>query len=438
MTGSRYKYGLLTAVSMVVGGVIGSGVFFKAERINLITDGSVFAAVSAWGIGAAVMLMCLLAFALIAGKNGAEGICAISKNTLGEKYSYYAGWFMATVYYPSLVSVLAFLSARYTLIATGAEEKTFLCMLLSLFYLIITFMQNAFFPRLSGKVQIIATVLKLIPLALMIVLGISKGLQTELLFENISHRSSIPLGKSLFPATTATLFAYEGWIGATSVGRELKNSRKNLPLALITGGIVISVVYILYYLGVMGAVESAVLTNYGAEGIKVAFENILGKWGRLLTAFVAISCLGALNALVMGCGRAMYELSLSGRGPFPKLFSRKMDFGGMPLASFFAGLVISVIWIFYLFEIPFLRVIRFDSTELPVVSIYALYIPIFFKFALRERNIRSTVLCTGGICASAFAILCGVLAHAGEIISYSMVLFGVMLAGSLFYRKNGL
>ena len=417
----NYKYGLLTAVSMVVGSVIGSGVFFKAENINIITGGSVFAAVSAWSIGAIVMILCLFSFVLITRKEKAEGIYSIAKAALGERYAYYVGLFMAIVYYPSLVSVLSYLSARYTLVAIGAGNKYFFCLPLSLAYLIVAFLQNALYPKLSGRVQIIATFLKLIPLVLMIVLGISKGLETKLLLENISHKSNIAPRESLFPALTATLFAYEGWISAISVGKNLKNSRRNLPLALLIGGFIISAVYILYYLGVMGAVSSTTLANYGTEGIKIAFSNILGKWGSLLTAFVSISCVGALNALVMGCQSLTNEF-----------FSKK------PRSSFLAGLTTSLLWLFYLLgeEGGGLGRFQFDSTELPVVTIYALYIPIFFSFAKKEKNKKSIILYAGGICACLFVLFCGVLAHAEELISYAMVLFGIMLFGTLFHKKR--
>lgn len=422
MTDSQQKYGLVTAISMVVGSVIGSGVFFKAEDINLITGGHFFIAISAWSIGAAVMILCLLSFALIARKGSTEGIFAMSKTALGCKYAHYVGWFAAVVYYPSVVSVLAFLSARYTLITLGAAVTPFSSLILSLFYLTSSFLLSALSPKLSGRVQIIATFLKLIPLVLMIVLGISKGASTGILFENIAGRNSISSKNTLFSATTATLFAYEGWISTISVGKDLKNGRRNLPIALLIGGVIISAVYILYYLGIMGAVSSETLVNYGADGIRIAFANILGRWGSLLTAFVAISCLGALNALVMGFGRLANEF-----------------FSKTPRRSFWICLITSSAWLFYLLgeQGNVLGKFQFDSTELPVVTIYALYIPIFFKFAKKEKSIKAIILYTGGICASAFALFCGALAHMHELLSYAMVLTGIMLFGSLFRKKTG-
>ncbi|MBQ3023537.1 MAG: APC family permease [Clostridia bacterium] len=418
MAESRQKYGLITAISMVVGAVIGSGVFFKTENINLITGGSVLFSVIAWGIGALVMIMCLLAFASITGKKGAEGgLYSMAKVLSGEKYAYTVGFFMAVVYYPSLISVLSYLSAKYTLLTVGGEENVFLCVSLSCAFLVASFLQNALSPRFSGKVQVVTTALKLVPLIFMIALGIPKGM----LHENITAGGSVPFKTAFFPSVTATLFAYEGWISATSIGKNLKNSRRNLPLALLIGGTLISAVYVLYYLGIMGAVKSETLINYGKDGINIAFSNILGRWGNLLTAFVAISCYGALNALVMGCGHATEEI-----------FEKK------PTHAYSIGFIISLLWLVYLIghQENVLARFRFDSTELPVVTIYALYIPIFLGFAKSEKNLKTTILCAGGICASLFAVLCGILAHTEEIVNYVTMLSSIMIFGSLFYKSK--
>ncbi len=419
MTNSHRKYGLVTAVSMVVGSVIGSGVFFKTESINRITDGSVRISVIAWGLGAIVMLLCLLTFAEITGTYGDDGgIYAITKNVTGKRYSHFAGFFMATVYYPSLVSVLSYITAKYALLTFGREEK-FFCVILSFLFLATAFLQNAFSPRISGRVQVVTTFLKLVPLIFMIVLGIPKGE----LPANVETESTVPFKTAFFPSVTATLFAYEGWISATSVGKNLKNSKKNLPLALVVGGIIISAVYILYYFGIMGAVSSKTLINYGTEGIKIAFSNILGKWGSLLTAFVAISCYGALNALVMGSGYSAGEI-----------FEKKTK------SAYFTGFLISLLWLVYLIAHQdgddFAGRFRFDSTELPVVTIYALYIPVFFNFAKKKKNLKTAILCVGGICASLFATVCGILAHIGEIINYGMILFSIILFCDVFCKKR--
>ena len=94
----------------------------------------------------------------------------------------------------------------------------------------------------------------------------------------------------LLAAVCATSFAYEGWIIATSINAELKDAKRNLPKALIIGGIIIIVTYISYYVGVAGGATVDVLMNDGAT---TAFTNIFGGvLGNILNLFIAISCIG--------------------------------------------------------------------------------------------------------------------------------------------------
>lgn len=442
------KYGLFMAVAMVIGSVIGSGVFFKAELICRVTGGEGVLGAIAWIIGGASMLLCLLSFSCMVRKYGSEnGLVGIAERSVGKRYSYYVGWFMATIYYPTLTSVLAWLSARYTLMFFGTEDfGGGLCMLLSCLYLVLSFAQNSLFPTFSGRFQVATTVLKLVPLVLMITFGILKGNSSGILYQNFSMQPSSEVSfKPLFPAITASLFAYEGWIAAASIGSELKNSRRNLPIALILGGTVVMAVYVLYYTGILGAVSSETLLNYGPDGIRMAFGAVLGNSAsQFLTLFVAISCLGALNGMMIGCGRAMYVLAVGERGPACKIFSQLSPYCGMPIASFVSGLVFSVVWLFFLFgaqisETPLFSSFSFDSSEMPVVTIYAMYIPMFFVFIIKSRkdeNIISLLVTAAGICACLFIMTCAIIAHGRDALDYFLAFTAIMLVGAIFQKNK--
>ncbi len=440
------KYNLSTAVAMVIGSVIGSGVFFKAETVARITHGNGRTGLMAWSVGGLSMMICLLSFSIIVSETKkCGGLQEIGEITAGEGYSYYLGWFMATIYYPALTSVLSWLSARYTLLAMGMEDSGGgLCMLLAGLFLIISFAQNSLFPNLSGNVQKITTVIKLIPLILMIILGIRKGLLSgNLQINMIPVYQSGTRENTFFASVSAVMFAYEGWIAALSIGRELKNSRRNLPIALVLGGVSVLLVYIFYYLGIMGAVSSSILLNYGSGGIKIAFSNILGKASGLLLAFVAISCIGALNGMMFSLGRAVYSIAKNGQGPSPKLFSEINTVSGMPVASFSLGLVFSVMWLFFLFgtqisEDSLFGNFGFDISEIPVVTVYGMYIPLFFLFLKKwgrkiSRLKRITV--SMGIVACVFTAICAIYAHTADMSDYILVFVAIMLAGSLFRKK---
>ena len=167
----KKKYGLLTAICMVVGIVVGSGVFFKAEAILNHTGGNLKLGILAWVIGGFIMIVCAYAFSVMATKyEKVNGVVDYAEAAVGEKYAFSVGWFMTTIYYPTLTMALAWLSARYTLVVifgSDADISGGLCLALSAFYLIGSYALNTLSPILAGKFQVSATFIKLVPLLLM-------------------------------------------------------------------------------------------------------------------------------------------------------------------------------------------------------------------------------------------------------------------------------
>ena len=94
---------------------------------------------------------------------------------------------------------------------------------------------------------------------LMAVVGTVVGLTSGMTMSNFSKvvDTSVSSGGGLFASVVAVAFAYEGWILATSINAELKDSKKNLPKALILGSLIVVFVYIFYYIGLAGAVTTS-------------------------------------------------------------------------------------------------------------------------------------------------------------------------------------
>ena len=156
----KKKYGLFTAISMVVGIVIGSGVFFKAEKILGVTGGNLPLGILAWIIGGVIMMICSYVFAVMATKfEYVNGVVDYSEVTVGKKYGYMMGWFFATIYYPTLTSVLAWVSARYTAVLFGWSIVGPECMVISAVYLVGSYAMTALSPKLAGKFQVTTTVI---------------------------------------------------------------------------------------------------------------------------------------------------------------------------------------------------------------------------------------------------------------------------------------
>lgn len=430
--GLKKQYGLLMAICMVVGTVVGSGVFFKAQAILQKTNGDMPMGILAWVIGGAVMIFCVLAFCVMAQRyEKVNGLVDYAEATIGSKYAYMMGWFATTIYTPAMTSVLAWLTARYFLTflvsvnpdiqlngdpVTGTE--TFL---LAGFILIFVFAVNTLSSKLAGKLQISATFIKLIPLLLMAVVGTIYGCThnfagepTTILATNFATGTGD--FTPLFGAVVATAFAYEGWILATSINSEIKDSKKNLPIALVLGGIIIIAIYLFYYIGVAGGAPVQTLIDEGtAPAFVTVFGNVLGN---ILNLFVAVSCLGTLNGLLIGCIRGMYSISVRGYGPKVNLMKQIDPASGMPSNSCIVGLVIVSAWLVYFYganlTTPWFGKFSFDSSELPIITIYALYIPMFIMFMKKEKGlspVKRFVLPTLGLIGSAFMVFAALFSH---------------------------
>ncbi len=412
MTKKKEKHGLLLAVCMIIGTVIGSGVFFKSERVLQLSGGNALTGVLAWLFGGMIMIVCARCFALIGGEKNVTSVVDYADSLVGKDYGYFTGWFLAFFYNPANTAVLSFVSARYMCVVFGIDSASLISDFLALVLLSVFSLANFLTPRLSEKFQIAATFVKIFPLVLMAVVGTIKGASNGILLENFSLTGTQSVtGESLFTCLTATAFAYEGWIMATGIGSRLKNPEKTLPRALVLGTAVVIVIYIAYFTGLMGSVSKNQLLGSGEEGIALAFTTVFSSGaGSLLFIFVLISCLGALNGITLGSSRSMYVLAQRDGCPLKKPFTLK-DGTLSQLRPALLSFVLAAMWLVY-----FCMSMRatekfahlfFDSSELPIVTIYALYVPIFISMLKKGKSLpffKGKLLPVLAILASGFMV----------------------------------
>ncbi|MBR2377362.1 MAG: amino acid permease [Clostridia bacterium] len=455
------KYGLFTAICMVVGIVIGSGIFFKGQNILIATKGNLLLSVLSWAIGGVVMIICSAQFAVMATKyEKVNGVVDYAEVTCGKGYAYYIGWFVTTIYYPAMTSVLAWVSARYFGVLFGWSLVSAEVMALSGFFLIMAYVINALSPKIAGYFQVSTTVIKLIPLLLMAIVGVIVGLfngnlANSFVGDAISQAAG---GNELFAGVCATAFAYEGWIIATSINSEIKDAKKNLPIALILGALIVVIIYVLYNVAICGGASVVELQNLGATQ---AFFNIFGKvGGTILNILIVVSCLGTLNGLMLGTTRGLYSIAIRGEGPNPKMFSQIDETTNMPTNSSIFGLLVCGIWLLYFYGAnltsTWFGLFSFDSSELPIITIYAMYIPMIIMWIVKERELsvfKRFVLPIASIIACAFLVFVAVMTHginpylaakeAGTfsfpVLFYLIIFAVVMFIGFLFssrFKKN--
>lgn len=394
----KKRYGLWTGIAMVVGIVIGSGVFFKADDVLINTGGSLGLSLVAWGIGGLIMVVSAFCFSLMAQRfEKVNGIVDYLEVTTNKKVSYTLGWYLTTVYYPILVSILAFLSTLYFYLLCGFEgvATSWHFWLVVTLLVIGSYIFNTMAPKISGKYQVSTTIIKLIPIFLIAIIGTIIGLINGGTANGFTLPGNLPADGSLgfvtsdlSQAVLATAFAYEGWVLATSINAELKDSKKNLSKALVLGTTIVIFAYMLYYIGLSSIISNSEVLAGKNEALYQAAAKLLksGLTVTLFKIFIVVSCLGTLNGLTMAGCRGMYSLAVRGQGPKPNTVSVLHEKYNMSIKSSVFGLVFTLFFLFVWWlgmkgPLHFITdnngAVDSSMDELAIAVIYLSYIPMY-------------------------------------------------------------
>ena len=443
----KKKFGLVTAICLVAGIVIGSGVFFKATPVFNNNGGDMLKSILTVLVVGILMTTCAYTFSILAGKHSkVNGLVDYAEGECGIGLAYSVGWFMSVIYYPIIGSTLAWVSANYTCSLFGIDNAN-IRLLITASYLLLSFVLNVVAPKISGKFQVSTTVIKLIPLVIMAVVGTIVGLVNGQTFENLTADTAVMVESSgsFFGAVVAFAFAYEGWIIATSINAELHDSKKNLPKALIIGTLIVISVYVTYFIGIASVLSTEEIMNAGDNLPKLAFTKLFGNeiFGTIAYVFIIISCLGTMNGIVIGTCRGFYSLAVRNQGPAPKKIINVHDKFNMPIVSSVIGFAISAVWMLQ-WEFGLIRgklpaIISFENDELPIITLYAFYIPIFINMMIKSKGlhpVKRFVFPALSIMACLFMIFSAFYAYKVQAFYYLIVFTVLMLIGLMFYRNK--
>lgn len=443
------KYGLFTAICMVAGIVIGSGVFFKATPVFKNNGGNMLMSILTVAVVGIMMTICAYTFSILAGRySKVNGMVDYAEETCGGFHAYIIGWFVSAIYYPVIASTLAWVSANYTCSLFNIESAN-ARLLITFSYLVGSFVLNILAPKISGKFQVSTTVIKLIPLIVMIIAGTAAGLINGQTIENLTADTSAMAsagGTGFLGAIVAFAFAYEGWIVATCINAELHDSKKNLPRALIFGTCLVIAVYITYFIGIASVLSTEEIIAAGDNLPKIAFTELFGGnaiFGTIVYVFIIISCLGTMNGVMIATCRGFYALASRNQGPAPKKLAELNEKTNMPIVSAIIGFAISLVWMLQ-WEFGLIRgklpaIISFENDELPIIVLYALYIPIFINMMVKCRNlhpVKRFVFPSLSIAACLFMIYSAFAAYKIQAVYYLIVFTAIMLIGLMFYRDS--
>lgn len=348
----------LSALSIVVGMIVGSGIFLKSGVV-LAQAGSVPISLLAWITGGIITLASALTVAEIAAvipKTG--GLYIYLEELYGEPVGFLLGWVQTMISYPASIAAQAIAFSTYfsLFVPLGAMERQILAVGVLLFLLAMNMISTGF----GGKIQLAATIGKLLPIGLIVLFGLLLGFG-----EASQSQEVLTAGGGFGAAVLSTLWAYDGWISVTNMAGELKNPARDLPKAIGTGVLFVIATYLLFNLAlfrVLPIEEMAVSSTPAAD----AAVRIFGKIGFSLVALgIMISVFGSINGLLMTGSRVPFAMGEQGLFPFGKQlgwvsprfetpFFSLLLMGVVALAYLFSGtfdaltnLLVFVLWIFF-------------------------------------------------------------------------------------------
>ena len=311
--------GAAVALSMVVGCVIGSGVFFKPQAIYTATGGAPGIGILSWIIGGLITLCAGLTVAEIAvviPKTG--GMMVYLEEVFGEKVGYLTGWMQCVLFYPGTAAALA--------VAFGNQLSEILghpgwAVGIAIVDIIVVIIINEIGSKAAGLVQTLATIGKVIPLIFIAIFAFIKGSGTNPILTPMVG-PGLSTGTVLGSVLIAILFAYEGWINVTPIVGEMKNPGKDLPKAFAGGILIIMAIYLLVNVAYLWVLPADQLKDCSSPAVAVA-EVIFGPvGGKIIAAGILISVFGALNGFILSGSRVAYTLGVQKMIPGYKAFGK--------------------------------------------------------------------------------------------------------------------
>lgn len=306
---SGCSVGFLQGLAIVVGMIIGSGIFLKPS-IVLTHAGSAALALAAWVLGGVVTLCSALSIAEIASNiPRAGGLYTYLEELYGEKVGFLLGWVQSVISYPASVAAQAIAFATYSayFLPMTAWQQRFLAFGVLAMLLVL----NILSTRCGGVIQMVATVGKLIPVAAILGIGLFSGVAPGA--SGMSGELIGVSGGGIGAAILGTLWAYDGWIGVTNMAGEMKNPKKNLPKVISIGIIFVIAVYALFNIVLFNGLPASQLAASETPGADAAVALFGPGGAAFLTVGIIISVFGALNGYLMTAARvpqAMAERKL--------------------------------------------------------------------------------------------------------------------------------
>jgi APA family basic amino acid/polyamine antiporter len=342
------QLGLWSAVAVLVGSTIGSGIFRTpasvAERVD---DVPLF--LLAWVIGGGVAVCGALTYSELAAmfpRSG--GIYVFIREAFGPLPAFLFGWAELLIIRPGAYGAIGITASAYTLRTIGLDpvaEPGGLGIrgdqLLGAGFIILVAAVNYYGIRRGAVLQNLSTAFKVAALAALVLLGFMLGKGAGL-GGMLAQRAEVGLSPFLL-ALVSILWAYDGWADLAFVGGEVRDPQRTLPRALFIGTAVVVVLYLAANLVYLYLIPIQSMKQAELVAADVA-QRLIGQAGIVaISAAVAVSTFGTLNGSMMTSPRIFYAMAEDGL--FPRAIAKVDPRTGSPTAAVLLAAVLGVVFV---------------------------------------------------------------------------------------------
>ncbi len=326
----KKELSLLDAAMLLVGGVIGSGIFLTAGQIaTSLRRPDIFILI--WIAGGAISLLACFAVAELGGMfPQAGGQYVFLREAYGELPAFLYGWMIFAVVQTGTIAALAVGFAQYfcaVLYPAAAHPWISFTLgpatidlspqkLVAVGGIIVLTALNVFGVKKGSILVNISTYLKFAAIAALVLFGLAIGRGDWSHFHQSAELAPPPVGTDLLVAfgvgLIAVLFAFDGWIYVTWAAGEIQDAARAVPRALIIGVSTVAIVYLAINVIYVYALPLSVIMKSDAVVKDAATAMFSARVGNWLALMVAVSCFGAMASAILCTARIFYAMAQDG------------------------------------------------------------------------------------------------------------------------------
>jgi APA family basic amino acid/polyamine antiporter len=301
---SRRSLGFAAALAVVVANIVGTGVFTTLGlQVQETTDG--FALLALWAVGGFIALAGALTYGeLSAAIRGSGGEYRFLGRIYHPSLGAVAGWVSIGAGFAAPVALAAMALGRYAGPLIGVPPQT-----LGVVAILAATGVHLLAPAIGGRVQVAVTTLKVLLIAAFIVVGLGHGARTTLSFAPHASSWSVIASGPFALSLIFVSYAYSGFNAASYFQAEVVDAERNVPRALVTGTLIVTVLYVALNWVFLRTTPIADLTGQVEVGAIVAGHVLGESGGRVMSGLIAILLVSTISAMTLAGPRVIESMA---------------------------------------------------------------------------------------------------------------------------------